>query len=304
MDDHVSKAVACTTEQTLLGEGARWDARRDELLRVDILAGRVYRDRIADDGGVIPVRTYDVGGTVSAIAPIDGDDGWLLAADRGFAHLSSDGSVRRLADVAPPGTRMNDGACDPKGRFWAGTLADRAGAAALYRLDRCGRTEQMLDGLTTSNGLDWSPDGRSMYLADSGPHVVHAFDFDADAGTIANGRVIIDLADELGTPDGLTVDADGDLWVAIWERDASADTPRMGPCGRSSPCQRRKARAARSRGRGCIGCTSPRRPRTSATNSAEPIQRRGSCTGSRRRRPAGRRHHSVRTLGWARDHRL
>ena len=216
MDDHVSKAVACTTEQTLLGEGARWDARRDELLRVDILAGRVYRDRIADDGGLIPVRTYDVGGTVSAIAPIDGDDGWLLAADRGFAHLSSDGSVRRLADVAPPGTRMNDGACDPKGRFWAGTLADRAGAAALYRLDRDGRTEQMLDGLTTSNGLDWSPDGRTMYLADSGPHVVHAFDFDADAGTIANGRVLIDLADELGTPDGLTVDADGDLWVAIW----------------------------------------------------------------------------------------
>jgi sugar lactone lactonase YvrE len=212
----VSGAVACTTEQTLLGEGVTWDARRDELLRVDILAGRVYRDRIADDGGIISVRTYDLGGTVGAVAPIDGDDGWLLAADRGIAHLSADGSLHPIADIAPHGSRMNDAACDPKGRFWAGTLADRASAAALYRLGLDGRTELMLDGLTTSNGLDWSPDARTMYLADSGPRVVHAFDFDVEHGTISNGRVLISVAEEMGTPDGLTVDADGDLWVAIW----------------------------------------------------------------------------------------
>ncbi len=74
----------------------------------------------------------------------------------------------------------------------------------------------MLDGLTTSNGLDWSPDARTMYLADSGPRIVQAFDFDADRGTISNARVIIRIAPDLGTPDGLTVDAAGDLWVAIW----------------------------------------------------------------------------------------
>ena len=209
-------AIACTTEQNLLGEGVTWDARRDELLRVDILAGRVYRDRIADDGGLIPIRTYDLGGTVSAIAPIEGDGGWLLAADRGIAHLSPDGSLHAIAEIAPPGTRMNDAACDPKGRFWAGTTADRAGAAALYRLGVDGQTELMLDGLSTSNGLDWSLDGRTMYLADSGPCLVHAFDFDADRGTISNARVLINLAGDLGTPDGLTVDTDGDLWVAIW----------------------------------------------------------------------------------------
>jgi sugar lactone lactonase YvrE len=111
---------------------------------------------------------------------------------------------------------MNDAACDPKGRFWAGTAADRAGAAALYRLGVDGQTELMLDGLTTSNGLDWSLDGRTMYLADSGPGLVHAFDFDADRGTISGARVLIDLAEDTGTPDGLAVDADGDLWVAIW----------------------------------------------------------------------------------------
>ena len=85
-------AIACTTEQTVLGEGVRWDARRGELLRVDILAGRVYRDRVDDDGSLVPVRVYSLPGTVGAIAPIEGDDGWLLAAGRGFVHLRPDGS--------------------------------------------------------------------------------------------------------------------------------------------------------------------------------------------------------------------
>jgi sugar lactone lactonase YvrE len=211
-------AVACTTDQHLLGEGARWDARRDELLRVDILAGRVYRDRVDDDGGLIPVRTYTVPGTVGAIAPVEGDEGWLLAAGLGFVHLSPDGSLRPLAEVAPAGTRMNDAACDPQGRFWAGTLADdhRPGGGALYRLDRNGQTEVMLDGLTISNGLGWSPDGGTMYLADSGPRVVHAFAFDAERGTISDGRMLVSVAEEVGAPDGMTVDADGDLWVAIY----------------------------------------------------------------------------------------
>jgi sugar lactone lactonase YvrE len=211
-------AVACTTEQNLLGEGARWDARRDELLRVDIVAGRVFRDRVADDGQLVSVRNYTVPGTVGAIAPIQGDEGWLLAAGRGFVHLSPDGSLRPLGEVAPTGTRMNDAACDPHGRFWAGTLADdhHVGGGALYRFDRNGSTELMLDGLTISNGLGWSPDGRTMYLADSGPRIIHAFSFDGDRGTISNARVLIEVPEEVGAPDGLTVDADGELWVAIY----------------------------------------------------------------------------------------
>ena len=211
-------AVACTTEQNELGEGARWDARRDELLRVDILAGRVYRDRVEDDGGLGSVRTYDVPGTVGAIAPVEGDAGFLLAAGLGFAYLSLDGSLRPLAEVTAAGTRMNDAACDPQGRFWAGTLADdrRVGGGALYRLDSDGRTELMLGDLTISNGVGWSPDGGTMYLADSGARVVHAFAFDSEPGTISDSRELIRVDEEVGGPDGLTVDAAGDLWVAIF----------------------------------------------------------------------------------------
>jgi sugar lactone lactonase YvrE len=93
-------AVACTAEQTQLGEGVRWDGRRSELLRVDIMARRVYRDRVADGGGLVPVRSYQVPGTVGAVAPVRGDDGWVLAAGRGFVHLTTDGDVHPLAVVA------------------------------------------------------------------------------------------------------------------------------------------------------------------------------------------------------------
>ena len=113
---------------------------------------------------------------------------------------------------------MNDAACDPQGRFWAGTLADdhRAGGGALYRLDPYGATELVRDGLTISNGLGWSPDGGTMYLVDSGPRVVHAFAFDGERGTISAQRVLLTVSEDVGAPDGLAVDAAGDLWVAIY----------------------------------------------------------------------------------------
>jgi sugar lactone lactonase YvrE len=208
-----------TTEQTLLGEGARWDARRDELLRVDIVAGQVFRDRVMADGSLELVRAYTLEGTVGAIAPIEGDDGWLLAAGRGFAHLTPGGAVRSLAEVVPDDSRMNDGVSDPQGRYWAGSLAhdhrDRAGA--LWRLDRGGAITQVLDGLTIPNGIGWSLDQRTMYFIDSGPRLIRAFDFDPEAGSISNERVLVEVDASVGSPDGLTIDVGGDLWVAVYD---------------------------------------------------------------------------------------
>jgi sugar lactone lactonase YvrE len=155
---------------------------------------------------------------VGAIAPIDGDDGWMLAAGRGFVHLSPDGIVRSLCDAAPPGSRMNDAACDPHGRCWAGSLADdhRVGHGALFRMDAHGRVDQMLDGLTIPNGIGWSLDGRTMYLVDSVPRTVYAFDFDSARGALSGQRVLITIPDDVGGPDGLTVDAHGNLWIAVY----------------------------------------------------------------------------------------
>ncbi len=213
-----SEAVACTNTQAVLGEGLRWDARRGELLAVDILAGRVYRGGVADDGALDLIDDYVVPGTVGAIAPVEDDAGWVLATGQGFTYLSPDGLLQSIVKVAPDGSRMNDGACDSQGRLWAGALTNdfRPGAGALYRLDQDGHVEQMLDGLTISNGLGWSPDGTTMYLADSGPRLVYAFSFDQQNGTLSKGRTFVAVAEDIGTPDGLTVDACGDIWVAIY----------------------------------------------------------------------------------------
>ena len=180
--------------------------------------GAYFAAGIADDGGLTLIRAYTVPGTVGAIVPVEGDEGWVLAAGQGFVHLSPGGVLQPIIEIAPAGTRMNDGACDPQGRLWAGTLADdfRPGGGSLYRLDPDGNVELILSDLTISNGLGWSPDGTTMYLVDSGPRLVYAFTFDQLTGQISQGRVLIAVGEQVGTPDGLTVDAAGDIWVAIY----------------------------------------------------------------------------------------
>jgi sugar lactone lactonase YvrE len=113
---------------------------------------------------------------------------------------------------------MNDGACDSRGRFWAGTMAgDKTpGAGSLYRLNPDGRVKRVLTGLTISNGIDWSLDGHTMYFIDSALGCVDAFDFDEERGCLSNRRHLIEVPPEDGMPDGLTVDADGFLWVALF----------------------------------------------------------------------------------------
>src|SRR5262249_267248 len=111
---------------------------------------------------------------------------------------------------------MHDSKADPAGRFWAGTMAldTRAGAGALYRLDAEHNVQLMVSGVSISNGLGWSPDGRLMYYIDSPEHRVDVFDFDVTSGAIANRRPFTEVRG--GYPDGMAVDADGGLWVAVW----------------------------------------------------------------------------------------
>ena len=113
---------------------------------------------------------------------------------------------------------MNDGNCDPAGRFWAGTMAldERRSAGALYRLDPDLTVHTMLTDVTISNGIDWSLDGRRMYYVDSPTRRIDVFDFDPGTGAIANRRTFVQVPAEAGIPDGMTVDADGFVWLALW----------------------------------------------------------------------------------------
>jgi sugar lactone lactonase YvrE len=122
-------------------------------------------------------------------------------------------------DAHPPENRFNDGKCDPAGRLWGGTMRLDASAPAgsLYRIDASSTATVMDGGFTVSNGLDWSPDGRRLYFADSAAGHVYAYDFDARHGGVSNRRILVALPAQDGRPDGLAVDSEGTIWVAIWD---------------------------------------------------------------------------------------
>ena len=199
-----------------LGEGPVWDAAAGCLYFVDIVRGRVHRI----DPAPRTWETFHVDRMVGAVALTEAGD-LVLAVKGGFALLDIDtGGVQPVAgvDADRPEIRMNDGKCDPAGRFWAGTMAldERPGAGHLYRLDPDGSVTAMLGGVSISNGLDWSDDGRLMYFIDTPTGSIDVFDFDLPTGAIANRRSLVRIPPDEGAPDGMTLDAEGCLWVALW----------------------------------------------------------------------------------------
>lgn len=211
--------TAWSLEPGLLSEGPRWDEENQELLWVDILGCRFHRATVTADGRPDRVRTITVDRHVGAVAPVAGG-GYLLAAGPGFVFVDAGGAIRELAqpEAGHPEVRMNDGACDPQGRFWAGTMAydETPGAGTLYRLELDGRCSTVLTGLTISNGIGWSPDGTVMYLSDSGTGRVDAFDFDGVTGALSGRRTLLHIDQPGMAPDGLTVDEQGDIWVGLY----------------------------------------------------------------------------------------
>lgn len=199
-----------------LAEGPVWDEEHQELLWVDILAGRIHRT--GRDGK--HDMSIDVGEHVGAVALAT--DGRLVAAARsGFRLVDPDRGHPLLAGLAvvrgSPAIRMNDGKCDPRGRFVAGTMCynEEPGAGALWSFDG-ERLTCLLPGVTISNGIAWSSDGTTMYFVDTPTQRIDAFDYDIGAGRVSHRRTEVEIAAALGSPDGLAIDREGGLWLALW----------------------------------------------------------------------------------------
>jgi sugar lactone lactonase YvrE len=204
-----------------LAESPLWDQASERLLWVDIPVGQVHRFNPADGSDLI----LDVGQPVGSLC-LGIDGGLVLAMRDGFGLVgSASDRVDGLVSVERQRTdnRMNDGRCDPAGRFWAGTMAQEwehaPRAGALYRLDGRGGSlaaTRVLAEVTVSNGIDWSPDGGLMYFIDSPTQRVDVFDYVAESGAITGRRTFVEIPPADGLPDGMVVDADGCVWVALF----------------------------------------------------------------------------------------
>lgn len=205
-----------------LSEGPVWDQRAQVLLWVDILAGLIHRAALTSGAGGPDLRllsTVVLDQPVGAVVPC-ASGGLLAAVGTSFRLAPAGGDFGEFAapDLPSDGVRrrMNDAKCDPRGRLLAGTMAfdARPGAGALFSLDGSGQVRTLLESVTISNGLGWSPDGRLFYYADSATKRVDVFDYDLDTGGLSARRTFVEFG--VGEPDGLTVDADGRVWVAVW----------------------------------------------------------------------------------------
>jgi sugar lactone lactonase YvrE len=193
------------------GEGPVWSERWGGLRWLDMLAGDVLS--LAGDGAI---ERRHVGDVVAAVRPRRGG-GAVIGVQRGFALEDPDGTLTTLPELwSDPGVRMNEGGCDPDGRFYCGSMAydKRPGGGALYRLDPDGATRVVLPEVTISNGLDWSPDGSRAYYNDTRTLRIAVMDYDAASGPTGL-RPLVAIPDEEGHPDGLTVDAEGGIWTAL-----------------------------------------------------------------------------------------
>lgn len=200
--------------KAVLGEGPAWMAESNELLWIDIIGGHLH---FADEAGTL-LRSIHVGGDIGVVLP--GPEGmFLFANERGLSLVEADGTITELnSDIAGlPDIRFNDGKTDPRGRVLVGTMSysDAKHAASFYHVDPGAKLRTITDGITCSNGLDWSPDRTTLYYIDTLTYRVDAFDYDIETGEATNRRPAFSMPTEWGYPDGMCIDHDGGLWVAF-----------------------------------------------------------------------------------------
>lgn len=202
---------------SILGEGCIWDYTRQRLLFVDIEQCRVYIFHPETK----QLRPIDVGQRVGTVVPAQ-DGRLLVALEKSVAVLDpATEHLEAVADIETdiPGNRFNDGKCDPAGRLWVGSMVEDMSEprAALYRIDSDYSVKKMLAGVTNSNGIVWNLDHTKLYYIDTPTRRVVSFDYDLASGDIENRRSVIEVPASMGYPDGMAIDTEGQLWVALFE---------------------------------------------------------------------------------------
>lgn len=222
MDVRVLEAELLLDARAELGEGARWDKRTDRLAWIDILARQIHLSDPAT-GATVSIEAPSHVGCIAPRRP----GGWIAALADGFWTWDAPGGWRRIAAITAdrPDIRFNDGRADPLGRFWAGTMAydSTPRAGALYRLDPDGRIETVLDDVSISNGIvfpqsEAAPGVAAVstcYYVDTPTQRIDVLTVDP-GGRLHDRRPLVEIPASAGAPDGLTIDADGGLWLALW----------------------------------------------------------------------------------------
>lgn len=198
--------------RALVGEGPVFDARTDRLVWVDIMEGQLFENDLGTGAQAVTQLPMMLGAAV----PRADAAGFAVAVADGFG-LVTDGKLDVVDPVLPEAhRRMNDAKCDSAGRLWAGSnhMEFVPGVGTLHVWDGSGPSRVATDGLILPNGLGWSPDDRTMYLVDSFANTLMSASFDATDGTVGGFEVLAKI--ESGLPDGLAVDIDGFIWVAVW----------------------------------------------------------------------------------------
>ena len=206
------KVEAILEQRFILGEGPGYDSRDGTIFWVDIKTGSLY----LYDAAKGKLREIQTGQYLGSAVP-SGSNGYLLALSTGLFHWDAKGlKLMSRPTELKENLRLNDGKCDPRGRFWFGTMAlfNPAPAGYLFRLDPDGVCHPMVSPVGVSNGLAWSLDGKTMYFTDTAERATDAFDFDMEHGTISNRRRILTYKE--GYPDGMTIDMENKLWIALW----------------------------------------------------------------------------------------
>jgi sugar lactone lactonase YvrE len=199
-----------------LGEGAIWHPEKEALLWVDIIGSKVFMYKPGE--GMLQDITLE--SMVGTVVPSTGEFFTVAAQESGIFGLREDGTKKLIAAFpanALPNVRFNDGKCDPMGRLWVGTMHNelKGGAGNLYMLQE----DSLLikePGVTISNGIVWDTEKELMYYIDTPTQKVMAYDYDSATGEITNKRVVVEIPLEKGSPDGMSIDAEGKLWIAHW----------------------------------------------------------------------------------------